>query len=60
VILGENDKVIPHKFFKKYLEKINNKNIKIEIIQNSRHICFVEQFDKYNEIVWDFITNKNF
>lgn len=60
VILGENDKVIPHKFFKKYLEKINNKNIKIEVIQNSRHICFVEQFDKYNEIVWNFITNKNF
>ncbi|MDE5617503.1 MAG: alpha/beta hydrolase, partial [Ureaplasma sp.] len=59
VILGENDKVIPHKFFKKYLKKINNKNIEIEIIKNSKHICFVEQFDKYNEIVWNFITNKN-
>lgn len=60
VILGENDKVIPYKHFQKYLKKINNKNISIQVIENSRHICFVEQFDKYNNMVWDFIRNKNF
>lgn len=48
---GENDRVIPSKATKRYLESLHNPYIQFEIIEHTKHIPFVESFNDYNEKV---------
>lgn len=56
-ISGKNDVVIPSNPTRKFLKKINNHYIDFVTIPNTKHIPFVEDFEKYNEIVWKFIND---
>lgn len=55
VILGSKDRVIPYKRTVKMLTKYNNSNIIIKTIENCGHLLFVENFNKYKKLTWDFI-----
>lgn len=55
-ISGKDDKVIPSNATKKYLSKLNNNYIEFVAIENTKHIPFVEAFEEYNRLVWEFIN----
>ena len=57
-LIGEYDKVIPYAPTIKYLKKINNPNIIIQKVSKSGHVCFVDNFDEYNNFVWSFINQQ--
>nr|WP_321498315.1 alpha/beta hydrolase [uncultured Methanolobus sp.] len=49
-----------HLFLKdtqRYTEKMANS--KVEVIENCGHVCSIEQYDRFNEIVFDYLKSQN-
>ena len=57
IVMGSKDKVIPYNETKRYIEKLKNRKIKFLTIDGAGHVPFIENFKKYNQIVWWFINS---
>jgi pimeloyl-ACP methyl ester carboxylesterase len=58
VITGDKDQVVP---MQNSINLVNTiPNSRLEIIENSGHLFFIEQAEKFNEIVTEFVQSSNF
>lgn len=55
-LIGKFDKVIPYSSTIKYLKQLKNSHLTIKTIANASHVCFVDNFNEYNNYVWWFIN----
>jgi pimeloyl-ACP methyl ester carboxylesterase len=56
VIVGEKDKIVPKENGINLKNKL--KNSKLEIIKDSGHLCFIEKYKEFNEIVKNFLLGR--
>jgi pimeloyl-ACP methyl ester carboxylesterase len=56
VIVGEKDKIVPKENGINLKNKL--KNSKLEIIKDAGHLCFIEKYKEFNEIVKNFLLGR--
>ncbi|MGB9749788.1 MAG: alpha/beta fold hydrolase [Caldisericia bacterium] len=56
VIIAENDKIVPKENGLRLREKI--KNSKLKILENCGHLCFIEKYNEFNEVVKNFLLGR--
>ena len=56
VIIAEKDKIVPIENGLRLKEKL--KNSKLEILKDCGHLCFIEKYDEFNEVVKKFLIGR--
>jgi len=56
VIIGEKDKVVPKENGINLKNKL--KNSKLHIIKDAGHLCFIEKYEEFNEVVKNFLLGR--
>ncbi len=56
VIVGEKDKIVPKENGIKLKEKL--KNSKLHIMKDAGHLCFIEKYEEFNEVVKNFLKGR--
>ncbi|MCX8095687.1 MAG: alpha/beta hydrolase [Caldisericia bacterium] len=56
VVIGEKDKIVPKQNGLNLKNKL--KNSKLHIIKDAGHLCFIEKYEEFNEVVKNFLLGR--
>lgn len=56
VIVAENDKIVPKENGIRLKDKL--KNSKLEVLKDCGHLCFIEKYEEFNDVVKNFLIGR--